>query len=79
MATGTVVIQQERCKGCALCVQACPQQVLHLASIFNTRGYHFVELDETSGHCTGCGVCALVCPDVVFTVFRCPVRRQRAA
>jgi 2-oxoglutarate ferredoxin oxidoreductase subunit delta len=79
MAKGTVVIQQDRCKGCALCVRACPQHVLHLASTFNARGYHFVELDECTSNCTGCGVCALVCPDVVFTVLRSPTRVKRAA
>jgi NAD-dependent dihydropyrimidine dehydrogenase PreA subunit len=34
-----------------------------------------VQLDERARCCTGCGVCAIVCPDVVFTVYRQPVRR----
>ncbi len=77
MLRGTVVIETDRCKGCELCVQVCPQEVLHLAPDYNARGYHPVVLDESRNHCTGCGVCAVVCPDVVFTVYREP-KPQRA-
>ena len=93
MARGTVHIHAERCKGCELCVHACPQHVLHLAATLNARGYHPVQLDETryetasgaanSGQtlafCTGCAICALVCPDLVFTVYREPLPQRRAA
>ena len=67
---GTVLIDVERCKGCELCVQACPQHVLHLGERYNARGYRSIILDSSAQACTGCGVCALVCPDVVFTVYR---------
>jgi 2-oxoglutarate ferredoxin oxidoreductase subunit delta len=70
MVRGTVLIDQERCKGCALCVHLCPQQVLQLSPTYNARGYRPAILDESQNQCTGCGICALVCPDVVFTVYR---------
>lgn len=70
MIRGTVTIQPERCKGCELCVHVCPQDVLRLSNVYNSRGYRTILLDETQNACTGCGVCAVVCPDVVFTVFR---------
>ena len=79
MAKGTVVINRDRCKGCALCVNACPQHVLHLSDTYNIRGYRPVVLDESVAACTGCAVCAVVCPDVVFTVYREPARLRRAA
>lgn len=75
MTQGAVLIRSERCKGCGLCIQACPQQVLAFAETFNARGYRPVQLDERERFCTGCGVCAIVCPDVVFTVYRQPLRR----
>jgi 2-oxoglutarate ferredoxin oxidoreductase subunit delta len=75
MVKGTVSIRAERCKGCRLCVNACPQQVLHLAEGYNSCGYHNVLLDESLNHCTGCAICALVCPDVVFTVYRQAARK----
>ena len=79
MAKGSVVINRERCKSCELCVRACPQSILHLSTTFNARGYHPIELDDQDGACTGCALCALVCPDLVFTVYREPVRRPVAA
>ena len=79
MARGTVHINTERCKGCELCVHACPQHVLQLASTLNTRGYRPVELDEAAGFCTGCAICALVCPDMVFSVYREPLPQRHAA
>lgn len=81
MMQGTVIIQSDRCKGCQLCVHACPQHVLRLADAVNARGYCPVELAPPSPsiHCTGCGVCAVVCPDLVFTVLREPARRRAAA
>jgi 2-oxoglutarate ferredoxin oxidoreductase subunit delta len=79
MARGTVQIDTNRCKGCELCVHACPQHVLHLSATYNTRGYRAVTLDETTGSCTGCAICALVCPDMIFTVYRAPVHQRRAA
>jgi 2-oxoglutarate ferredoxin oxidoreductase subunit delta len=77
MSRGTVQINRERCKGCELCVSACPQHVLQLSLSFNLRGYRTAELDETTNCCTGCAICALVCPDVAFTVYREPVRLRQ--
>ncbi len=79
MLKGTVVIETDRCKGCELCVQVCPQEVLHLSSEYNARGYHPVVLDESRNQCTGCGVCAVICPDVVFTVYREPAPQRAVA
>ena len=79
MARGTVHINTERCKGCELCVHACPQHVLQLDSSLNTRGYRPIHLDESGGFCTGCAICALVCPDMVFSVYREPLPQRRAA
>ena len=83
MTRGTVHINLERCKGCELCVRACPQHVLHLSPTLNAQGYQTVALDQDPGqdpgHCTGCAICALVCPDLVFTVYREPASVRRAA
>jgi 2-oxoglutarate ferredoxin oxidoreductase subunit delta len=71
-------IASERCKGCELCVTACPQHVLELDStIVNALGYHPVHLTDAAG-CTSCAFCARVCPDGVFTVYA-PPKAARAA
>ena len=67
---GTIVTDDDRCKGCSLCVEYCPVKVLRLADRINVMGYHPVELHEVEKTCTGCGACALMCPDMVITVYR---------
>lgn len=58
---GKVVIDSEECKGCGLCVEACPPKVLRLAGGLNHYGYHPSEY--TGSGCTGCGICFYVCPE----------------
>jgi 2-oxoglutarate ferredoxin oxidoreductase subunit delta len=70
MIKGTVKIDAKICKGCELCIIACPQDGLGLSSQFNDKGYRYVELIEDN--CTGCVNCALVCPEAAITVFRQP-------
>ncbi|MCC8019983.1 MAG: ferredoxin family protein [Rikenellaceae bacterium] len=66
---GRIVVDTERCKGCAVCVAACPFEVLALTRGVNGKGYHFSFMDQPE-RCTGCASCALVCPDSCITVFR---------
>lgn len=67
---GTVVIDTDRCKGCDLCVVACPCDVLTLASKdVNDRGYHYAMMSKPLD-CTGCTSCATVCPDGCIEVYR---------
>ena len=66
---GTVTIATEVCKGCELCIPACPPAVLTMSSTVNHLGYHYPELADG---CTGCAACLLICPDFVFEVFREP-------
>ena len=68
MIRGTVKIDIETCKGCELCIEACPQESLQLSPNINKQGYHYTVLIKDN--CTGCVNCALVCPDAVITVYR---------
>lgn len=65
---GTVTFDIEACKGCELCISACPQDSIALSPKINAQSYHYVVL--VKDNCTGCINCALVCPDAVITVYR---------
>jgi len=60
-----VVVDAEVCKGCNLCVVACPQRNLSLSTTLNRNGYHpaVFSYHGERGECTACGICYWVCPD----------------
>ncbi|MFN2105821.1 MAG: 4Fe-4S binding protein [Candidatus Promineifilaceae bacterium] len=70
MASGRIVINQDRCKGCALCIETCPPGVIRFADHLNAMGYRPAELYDPAFQCTGCALCAMVCPDASITVYR---------
>lgn len=60
--------REELCKGCGLCVNACPKKLLVLSRTrMNQKGYTPVELTDQAA-CIGCAFCATMCPDCVITV-----------
>lgn len=65
---GDIVIDVEKCKGCEVCIPACPMDVIAVSKNVNGKGYKYVE--TVNDECTGCTNCAVVCPDGVITVYR---------
>lgn len=66
---GVVIIDQERCKGCGLCIEACPRHILAFSDKINKSGYNYVYVTEPD-KCIGCAFCAMTCPDVAIEVYR---------
>ena len=63
-----LIINEEACKGCSLCINVCPKKILQLhKEKLNTKGYHPISIIDMDA-CIGCASCARMCPDVVFTV-----------
>lgn len=73
-AAGTAVLNRvefdaAQCKGCGLCIEACPEHIVEFAEVFNQHGVRPAKLvDDTLARCIACGNCAVVCPDGVVTV-----------
>ena len=65
-----VTFAENVCKGCGLCVTACPKKIVTMATDrINAKGFHpatVIEMDK----CIGCAFCATMCPDVVIEVER---------
>ena len=64
-----VVINRELCKGCYLCIRACPVKVLERDTASNSTGTYPSKPVEGSDACIACGSCYEVCPDVCIQVF----------
>lgn len=58
---GKVEITTDLCKGCLLCIEACPPKVLIMSNGLNKMGYHPAEY--VGYGCTGCGICFYICPE----------------
>ncbi len=65
----TVKIDEERCKGCQICINFCPSGALKASKKFNKKGFHPVEV-VNGEKCSGCGMCFLVCPDTAIEIQR---------
>jgi 2-oxoglutarate ferredoxin oxidoreductase subunit delta len=73
---GRVFIIPERCKGCQLCIQFCPRNVLQISNEINAKGYHFPDvIPGKESECVHCEFCTLVCPE--FAIFTLPLDEGR--
>lgn len=63
-----LTFKTDLCKGCGLCVLACPKKLITLdEKTVNAKGYHPAGITYQSA-CIACAMCATMCPDVVITV-----------
>ena len=63
-----VTINELLCKGCGLCVRACPKAVLALSKTkLNAKGYHPAEVVDQAA-CIACASCARTCPDEAIRI-----------
>lgn len=69
---GSIEVNVDLCKGCEVCIVACPTGVIALSSAVNGKGYNYASAVNPD-KCTGCTNCAIVCPDAVITVYRTKV------
>jgi len=59
---GRVEIDGDQCKGCGMCVAACPTGSLRQSDSLNRFGCYPTEFVPDTG-CTACSVCFYACPE----------------
>ena len=68
MVGAEVVINEQNCKGCSICVLTCPRGCIQMiGDKLNAQGYRpptFVYPER----CNTCGFCARLCPDSAIEV-----------
>lgn len=63
-----MTIDSQRCKGCGLCVSACPKKIMDIdRTATNKKGYYSACNTDIAA-CVACGSCAIICPDAVITL-----------
>ncbi|HEX3027713.1 MAG TPA: 4Fe-4S dicluster domain-containing protein [Clostridia bacterium] len=63
-----VTFNEERCKGCQLCITVCPKKIVVMDDHkLNAKGFHPAGVSDMS-QCIGCAFCATICPDCVIEV-----------
>ena len=72
-----VIIEKERCKGCALCVIYCPRKRIKMSQELNNYGSLYAVFsdvkdneddNDSQSSCNSCGFCYIVCPEVAIEV-----------
>jgi len=65
-----VTLDSALCKGCSLCVDACPKKIMRLSpDALNSKGFHPAELFDEDA-CISCAFCAIMCPDSIIKVVK---------
>lgn len=64
-----IIINQSRCKGCGLCVDVCPQNLISVDERMNKKGV-YPAFSSQPELCSGCRLCVTVCPDVAIEIFQ---------
>ena len=66
----TISLIKDRCKGCELCTEFCPRNILELSHDYNEKGYHYpiLKLGKNFTDCSGCNFCEIVCPEFAIII-----------
>lgn len=62
-----IVINEDWCKGCGICIERCPLNALEESTKLNRRGVRPPKLKEVN-ECNLCRLCELLCPDLAIAV-----------
>lgn len=61
-----IVIDENKCKACYLCIEECPKKLIKISDKTNNLGARLVEFSDPENECLGCAMCAMRCPDLAI-------------
>lgn len=67
LTVNLVQLEPERCSGCNLCLEICPNELFQKGQEPNAAGYFPVQMINAD-YCINCLRCVQVCPDRAFDV-----------
>ncbi len=70
MAKGEIIILEDSCKGCALCVEFCPKGCIQISRDKFTRSGLLLPEVINPEECSACGTCGNMCPDFAIEVYK---------
>jgi 2-oxoglutarate ferredoxin oxidoreductase subunit delta len=71
-----IVIVEDLCKGCGICIEFCPVKILKAGSRMTKKGIYPPEVIDPA-RCTVCRICQYYCPDLaIFIVGRPEISRS---
>jgi 2-oxoglutarate ferredoxin oxidoreductase subunit delta len=77
--TGTkIIILEEYCKGCNICVEVCPKDTLAMVPV-GTRWQGSVVKTVDVDTCISCMLCDLQCPDFAISVIKGDKKKKKKA
>ncbi len=62
-----IEVDSRLCKGCGVCIYACPKKVFAIRQSVNAKGFTYAE-PAVPEACVGCGLCVKSCPDFAVMV-----------
>lgn len=62
-----IIIDEQYCKGCGLCMHYCPKQILKKSERRNAKGY-VPPMAAAPEQCSKCRTCELICPELAITL-----------
>lgn len=64
-----IKVYKEICKGCRMCIGACPKGILEMSRDLNAVGDQYC-VQTNKEKCIGCAFCGMICPEAAIEVYR---------
>lgn len=73
-----LAISDAFCKGCTICVEVCPKDVLEMVEVIDRWEGAIVRVKDIDA-CIACNLCEHECPDFAILVYAAPKRTKKTA